>query len=90
MRKQAHAFYSGRVQGIGFRFTALHIANTLGVHGWVRNMPDGRVEILAEAEEEVLNKFLDEVSKSFSYYIDNVNNNWKPALGKFKDFQVAF
>ncbi len=49
MKKQVRVYYSGRVQGVGFRFTAESIANDLGVTGWVKNSRDGGVEIVAEA-----------------------------------------
>ena len=51
MRKRMHILYSGRVQGVGFRFTAETMAVESGIQGWVKNLGDGRVEIMAEAEE---------------------------------------
>lgn len=57
MKKQVHIYYNGRVQGVGFRFTAESIANDLGVTGWAKNLRDGGVEITAEAEEDVLKDF---------------------------------
>jgi acylphosphatase len=48
---------SGRVQGVGFRFFVLRHAGLEGLHGWVRNLPDGRVEIRAEGEREALERF---------------------------------
>jgi acylphosphatase len=58
MQKQAHVFYSGRVQGVGFRFTAVSLAGKLEVNGFVRNLGDGRVEVVAQAGEKVLADFL--------------------------------
>ena len=48
---------SGRVQGVGFRFFADAVAQREGLHGWVRNLPDGRVEALAEGEADALDRF---------------------------------
>ena len=48
---------SGRVQGVGFRFFVHRAAAVEGLHGWVRNLPDGRVEIRAEGDGEALERF---------------------------------
>ena len=85
-----HVYYSGGVQGVGFRFTARHIAEELGLGGWVKNLDDGRVEIYAEGDEGALNDFLAQINSAFSRYIKNKQVNWEPALGKFRDFSVKF
>ncbi len=54
-------FVSGVVQGVGFRAYTKRVADSYGISGWVRNLPDGRVEILAEGDEEVLCHFIKEV-----------------------------
>ena len=51
MRKRAQVFYSGRVQGVGFRYSAREVACGCEVTGFVRNLPDGRVELVVEGEE---------------------------------------
>lgn len=53
-----HACVSGRVQGVGFRYTCYNEARRLGLSGWVRNEPDGDVEIWAEGSAEKLDRFL--------------------------------
>ena len=90
MKKQVHLYYSGKVQGIGFRFTAERIAEELGVLGWARNLNDGRVELVAEASEDVLKDFLAQINTIFSRYIQDVDINWEAATGEFKDFGVRF
>lgn len=90
MKKQLHIFYSGRVQGIGFRYTVLDIARQQKVGGWVMNLDDGRVEVMAEAEEETLNDFLQQINQQFSRYVQDVNIEWLPASGEFRDFQIKF
>ena len=57
MRLARRYLISGRVQGVGFRYFTLAQANREGVHGWVRNLSDGRVEVSAEADAEVLERF---------------------------------
>ena len=90
MKKQIHVYYSGRVQGVGFRFTAEDIANDLEICGWVKNLRDGRVEVVAESEEEVLKNFLSRINQYFSRYIQDVDTQWLPATGEFKDFGIEF
>ncbi len=90
MKKQIHVYYSGRVQGVGFRFTAEDIAQDLDVTGWVKNLRDGRVEVVAEAEEGLLKEFLERINKYFSMYIQDADIQWLPAAGEFKDFGIKF
>ena len=75
MRKQIHVYYTGRVQGVGFRFTAQDLANEKGIFGWAKNLRDGRVEIRAEAEEKVLKDLRWRAKKNENYYY--MGNNGK-------------
>ncbi len=59
MTRRVHVFVAGLVQGVFFRATARDRAVSLGLTGWVRNLPDGRVEILAEGESQRIAEFLD-------------------------------
>ena len=90
MKKQVRAIYSGRVQGIGFRFTAEDLAREKKVCGWVKNLRDGRVEIVAEAEEEALKDYLAQIYETFSRYVKDVEINWSAATDEFSDFRVEF
>lgn len=83
-------YYSGMVQGVGFRFTAESIAMDLRVCGWVKNLRDGRVEIVAEAEEETLKDFLNRIHQSFSRYIQDIDIKWQEPTGEFNEFRIAF
>ena len=51
---RAHVFVSGRVQGVGFRYSTINEAKKCGASGWVRNLPDGRVEAVFEGSREVV------------------------------------
>lgn len=57
------ALVSGRVQGVGFRFFAERAARSAGVKGWVRNLPDGRVETVAEGEEDAVSRYLEKIGR---------------------------
>jgi acylphosphatase len=90
MKKQVHVYYSGTVQGVGFRYTACQIADDLGVCGWAKNLGDGRVEVVAEAEEDILQDFLSRSNQHFSRYIQKTDTQWQLATGGFKDFSIRF
>jgi len=60
-----HVFYKGRVQGVGFRYSTKRIASGFDVTGWVKNLPDGRVELFAQAfEAEEVDAFLEDIQRS--------------------------
>jgi len=88
MQSRIHVFYSGSVQGVGFRFTAVDIARKLGVNGWVRNLSDGRVEIIAEAGRDKLNEFADNIKGYFKEYISDIDLKKEPATGEFNSFSI--
>ncbi|MBM3249276.1 MAG: acylphosphatase [Candidatus Omnitrophica bacterium] len=89
-KKRLHAFFSGNVQGVGFRFTAVDVADDLGVNGRVRNLRDGRVELIAEADEETLKDFLTRINQYFSRYIRDADIEWLEASDEFKDFGIGY
>jgi acylphosphatase len=88
--KRAHAYFTGLVQGVGFRYTAIRLARRAGVTGWARNLDDGRVEIVAEGDEPVVQHFLDELRDYFSRYVRHVQLDWEEAGGAFTEFGVHF
>ena len=91
MKKRLSVFWSGRVQGVGFRYTAESAALKLGVTGWVRNLPDGRVEALAEGPEKTLKTLLDQIASGpMKSYIRGVETRWEKPTGEFDDFQIRF
>ena len=84
-------FWSGRVQGVGFRYTTESVALGLGVTGWVRNLPDGRVEALAEGPEKTLRVFLERIASGpMKGYIRGVEIHLEQPTGEFDDFQIRF
>ena len=64
MGKTLQVFYEGRVQGVGFRYTARRVAAGYDVAGYVRNLPDGRVELVASGDDEEVDGFLQGVRES--------------------------
>ena len=86
-----HAYVRGRVQGVGFRHFVLTSAQNLGVDGWVRNLWDGRVEVLAEGSKEDLENLLIRLKRGpSSSYVADVTTEWLPATGEFSGFHVRF
>lgn len=90
MDAQAHIVYSGTVQGVGFRYTVQSIAKELGLTGWVKNLKDGRVEILAEGKKHLLEQLMAETEKHFDGYIKDKDIFYKEAQNTFKGFQIAY
>ncbi len=87
--RRVHARIRGRVQGVGFRYFALEAAGRLGVSGWVRNRPDGGVELEAQAAPEALESFLAEVRRGPPFSrVDSVELQEIPNLGEEGTFQI--
>jgi acylphosphatase len=86
IRRTTH--FSGRVQGVGFRYTAQGIARGFSVTGYVRNLPDGRVEVVAEGEAEEISRFLAEIGRQMEGNIKQQTDDDSPATGEFSDFGV--
>jgi acylphosphatase len=85
-----HVFYSGRVQGVGFRYTAKTTAMGFELTGVVRNLPDGRVELIAEGERGELAAFAEAVRDAgLSGFIRDEQVQWQPATGEFKGFEIV-
>ncbi len=79
--------FSGRVQGVGFRYTTNRIARNYPVQGYVKNLPDGTVELMAEGEEDQVAKFVDEISE---FMAGNILDRQETQLDlqNFPDFSV--
>lgn len=84
------AFFSGHVQGVGFRFTALDIAEAFeGISGYVRNLPDGRVELCAEGAGPAVEAFLGAIQSRMGGHITAVEVFRGAATGEFAGFSIA-
>jgi len=83
-------YFSGRVQGVGFRFTVEAVAARFAVTGLVRNLRDGRVELVAEGPASELDAFQQAVEEAMRRNIREVNLTDAPATGEFTSFRIAF
>jgi acylphosphatase len=91
MTRPAHRHtvsYTGHVQGVGFRYTTHSIARNHAVTGYVRNLPDGRVELVAEGERREIDAFLLEVRDRLSSHIRDERCDIGPATGEFGGFEI--
>jgi len=73
------------VQGVGFRYTTVNVAHHYAVAGYVMNLPDGRVELVAEGEEKELKAFLAAVREAMGRYIHNAHESFGQATGEWGD-----
>ena len=67
-----HIYFSGRVQGVGFRYQAVWMAKSVGLTGWVRNLMDGRVEMEIQGKEAVIQEMLASLEKDSYIRIDEM------------------
>ena len=82
--------FSGRVQGVGFRFTALNIANRYELKGYVRNIPDGEVEMLAQGAAEMIDECVRDLQDSFVGTISHIDIEEATPDPKLTDFRITF
>ena len=87
--EQREVFYRGRVQGVGFRYTVRSLAARRRVTGFVRNMPDGRVQLVAEGEPAEVQGLLADVRDEMRRYISGVEEFAREPTGQFRDFVIT-
>jgi len=86
-----HAIVKGLVQGVGYRFFVIKRAELLGLTGWVKNLPDRTVEVVAEGDRELLEELIKELWKGPSAaQVTDVVVNWERYTGEFKNFDVRW
>ena len=88
--KQAHIFYSGMVQGVGFRYMTVRLASNLPLTGWVKNLDDGRVEVLVEGSSDDIDKLCQRLTDHFKEYIKDQTIDWQGSQNQFNDFKIAY
>ncbi len=90
--KRLHLYISGYVQGVGFRWHAERVARNIGgLTGFVRNLGDGRVEVVVEGDEASLHQFKKDLEEgTLGRNIDQVETNEEPYTGEFSGFSIVF
>ena len=82
--------FKGTVQGVGFLFTAHSIARRYRITGWVRNMPDGSVEMFAQGEAGDIDDCIRDIGESFAGYVKDTDITEKTPKPEYNDFQITF
>jgi len=89
--KGLHAFVSGRVQGVGYRAFTRDVARKLGLKGFVRNLTDGRVEVYAEGEEELLKTLLSKLYEGpFFAKVTDIEYKFTEPRGNHESFDIVY
>ena len=86
--ERKHIYYSGRVQGVGFRYTTAQTARRYEVTGFVRNLADGRVEVVVEGQHEEIETFLGDLTDKMGSTIIDTQTTNEPYVGEFGTFDV--
>jgi len=89
--KRVHLFIEGRVQGVFYRVFTRDTAVSLGLRGWVRNLPDGRVEVVFEGDSKAIEEALARCYKGPpGAVVRNIETIWEDWTVEFKDFQIRY
>jgi acylphosphatase len=87
-RRTVH--FEGDVQGVGFRYTACRVAGQFEVTGYVRNLPDGRVEVVVEGPTHEIDAFLTELRRRMEGYVSGTTQQTATCTGGFRSFTVRY
>jgi acylphosphatase len=81
--------FSGRVQGVGFRYQARQTAQGFAVTGQVRNLPDGRVQLIAEGAENEVRAFVSEIKTEMNHHIHETSERVLDGPAQFRNFYIG-
>lgn len=91
MEAHAHIIVSGMVQGVGFRYFVYRTASRMDLTGWVKNLPNGEVEIEVEGSKGMIESFIKELpTGNPSAVVKNIDVDWKNPTGKYSGFEITF
>ncbi len=82
-------WFTGHVQGVGFRYSTMQLAKEFEVAGDVKNLPDGRVELRAEGQRSEVNAFVDAVAERMHGFIRKIERSPGAPTGQFSGFQIC-
>ena len=88
MRVRKHIYFSGRVQGVGFRYSAIYLARPLGLTGWVENLWDGRVEMEVQGDEDAIAELLRGLRTQRFIIIDDIEIRTIPLVEDERSFRT--
>ena len=86
IRRTSH--FSGNVQGVGFRYTTQDVARDFKVVGYVRNLPDGRVQLVTEGDEQEITGLLEAIAQQMGHFIKKRSDEDSPPTGEFSNFSI--
>lgn len=89
-RERRQVIYHGRVQGVGFRYTARHIAQGHAVSGFVKNQDDGTVQLVAEGTPEAIDRFLAEIAMRMGPNIRRADASTSTPTGEYSAFDITY
>lgn len=91
MKARAHLYISGRVQGVCYRAFTQEVADSLGLKGWVRNLPDKRVEAVFEGEKDKIEIAIKKCHEGPPYArVTDIDVAWENQLEDFIDFRIRY
>jgi|TARA_B100000959_G_C14857515_1_gene572843 acylphosphatase len=90
MPSRLHVYFSGHVQGVGFRYAVRMVSLGFDVTGWVKNLKDGRVEMLIEGERDELEAFQAAIPDAgLRRFIRDTQAYWSEGTGEFRGFEIT-
>jgi acylphosphatase len=87
MQRRTYHF-GGHVQGVGFRYTTHNLAQRHNIHGYVRNLPDGRVELVMEGDEAEMEDVVKDLRRKMACFVRTIESEVAPATGEFEEFFI--
>jgi acylphosphatase len=86
--RRTEAHFSGHVQGVGFRYSTHRLAREYQVSGFVKNLADGRVQVVVEGSPAESRRFLEAIQSAMSQYVTDVDRRTTDATGEFNGFDI--